>query len=178
MERTAHISLDTVLEDPVGFDFQLPFSLEALDREPLLDISPVHLSGAISRIERGFAMDGEVAFEARLECSRCLAPYPFELAEPFSLVLYRRVETPGEEREIGRPDLDVSYFDGQTLDVSPIAEERVQLSLPMKPLCREDCAGLCPVCGGDRNLARCACRDETIDPRWNALRELQKTEKA
>ena len=177
MKPTEHINLDSVLAEPVEFEFDLPFSVASLDREPLVAISPVRLGGRISRIEGGFALDGEVAFTARLECSRCLADYPFEFDEPFSLLLYPRKETGVEEREIERRELDVSYYDSEVLSLHPVAEERIQLALPMKPLCREECAGLCPTCGQDRNARPCDCRSEAVDPRWNALRELQKIEK-
>ena len=177
MKPEPHISLDAVLLEPFEFEFDLDFSLATLDREPLVEISPVRLTGTINRIEGGFALDGQVAFDARLECSRCLAAYPFALDETFSLLLYPRRPAGAEEREIEKRDLDVSYYDTENLPVSPIAEERIQLALPMKPLCREECAGLCPTCGEDRNAGSCDCRTETIDPRWNALRELQRIEK-
>lgn len=177
MERQAQIPLEKVAREPLEFDFELPFSPRSLDREPVIEISPVRFTGRIARVENGFALDGVVAFTARLECSRCLAPYPFEFDETFSLILYRQKETSGVEREIGRQDLDVSYFSSDILELAPIAEERIQLAIPMKPLCRDECAGLCPSCGEDRNSGPCGCRIKTPDPRWNALRELQKIEK-
>ena len=101
-----------------------------------------------------------------------------EAGEPFSLVLARRAAGAPDVRELSRNDLDVSYFDGDTLDVSPIAEERVQMSIPMKPLCREDCLGLCPRCGKDRNVAPCDCAQEESDPRWGALEQWKNATKS
>jgi len=60
------------------------------------------------------------------------------------------------------------------VSVAPIVEERIQIALPMKPLCREDCRGLCPQCGADRNVSPCSCVVEFIDPRWRALQVLKK----
>ena len=178
MNRPAHIPLDAVIDEPLAFEFVLPFSLKALDREPLLEISPVRLPGRVSRIEAGFSLEARVVFTGRLECSRCLSGYPFALDEAFSLLLYKRPEMPAGEKEIDREDLDVSFYDAEMLPVAPIAEERIQLAIPMKPLCREECLGLCPQCGQDRNLSPCDCRNEAVDPRWGALKEFRKAQKA
>jgi uncharacterized protein len=87
-------------------------------------------------------------------------------------VLYPR-RPAGEEQELERKDLDVLFYDEPVVRLAPIAEERVQMALPMKPLCRPDCRGLCPGCGKDLNLGPCACAREGIDPRWEALRDLR-----
>ena len=81
----------------------------------------------------------------------------------------------GEDRDDGLEltsgDLDVLYYDELVLPLDPLVEEQVQLELPMKALCRDDCRGLCPTCGADRNLAPCGCRPPT-DERWKSLRTL------
>jgi uncharacterized protein len=169
MRHPNHIDLQAVTEDPLAFEFEIPLSLAALDREPLLEISPVRLDGTLSRIEGGFSLDARCGFDGRLECSRCLAPYPFTVDDPFTLVLSPRVAGSSDMPELSRDDLDVYPYDGDSIDVAPIAEERVQMSIPMKPLCREDCQGLCPRCGADRNLGPCGCAVQEPDPRWSAL---------
>jgi uncharacterized protein len=169
MKGAHRIDLQAVREEPVAVAFELPFGLGALDREPLLEISPVRLNGTISRIERGYLLEARCAFEGKLECSRCLAAYPFAADEPFSLVLAERSAAAAGERELAPEDLDLAFYEGDGIDVSPIAEERIQMSIPMKPLCREDCRGLCPRCGADRNVGTCDCATEEPDPRWAAL---------
>jgi uncharacterized protein len=173
MTRPNHIDLSAIDDEPVGFTFEVPFTLESLDREPLLAISPVRLTGTIRRIERGFAVDARHALEGQLECSRCLTAYPFASEEDFSLLLYPRPASLPDVRGLAPEDLDVSYYDGEDLDVEPIAEERVQMAIPMKPLCRDDCAGLCPRCGQDWNRGRCDCTADEGDPRWAALRTVR-----
>ncbi|HTD53290.1 MAG TPA: hypothetical protein VK780_09715, partial [Thermoanaerobaculia bacterium] len=84
------LSLEKVLDEPVAFAFDIPFSAPALEREPLLEISPVRLEGEIERIEGGFSLEGRLAYTGRLECSRCLVPYAFDENQRFSLVLYPR----------------------------------------------------------------------------------------
>jgi uncharacterized protein len=174
MRHPFHLSLDSVLEEPQAFDFELPIPASQIDREPLLEISPVKMAGTVSRIARGYALEARVCWNGRLECSRCLAPYPFSSEETFTVVLSRRQPAAEGEIALEKEDLDISFYEDPTISVVPIAEERVQISIPMKPLCREDCRGLCPRCGQDRNVGSCTCKVEDVDPRWDALRALRR----
>lgn len=167
------ISLEA-LHEPVSFDFELRFSPKDLDREPLLEITPVRFAGQVSPIEAGFALHGDLDWGGKLECSRCLTPYPFRADEDFSLVLYKREPGGPAEQELEKDDLDVYFYEEPEVRVAPIVEERIQMALPMKPLCREDCKGLCPTCGTDWNQGSCRCQENRIDPRWEALQKLKK----
>ncbi len=167
------ISLDSVLDEPLRFASDLAIGLEAIDREPLVAISPLQVSGEVARIEGGYALSARLVWEGRLECSRCLAAYPFASTEDFELVLYPRPANADAELELTRDDLDAFYYDEPVIELSPIAQERVQMALPMKPLCQPDCKGLCVECGKDLNAGPCACAREAADPRWEALRALR-----
>ena len=68
--------------------------------------------------------------------------------------------------------LDVDFYDKDEIDVGVLIETETTLALPMKPLCREGCLGLCPVCGGNRNLVQCDCQQRAPDPRLAALKDL------
>ena len=172
--KPATVSLEAVQDEPLRFDAALEVGVAAFDREPLLAISPLELSGEVLRIDGGYALSARLVYGGELECSRCLAAYPFREDEAFTLVLYpRRPPTPGEEVELGKDDFDALFYDDPTIALSPIAEERVQVALPMKPLCRPDCRGLCPACGKDLNQGPCGCTHETVDPRWEALKGLK-----
>jgi DUF177 domain-containing protein len=173
MSRSDVLSLEQVFEEPVSFEFDLSFSAPALGREPLVEISPVHFEGNVSRIEGGHALEGRLSYEGRLECSRCLVLYPFEEREQFSLLLYKRSPQGSEERELERSDLDAYFYEEPEVAVVPIVEERIQLAVPMKPLCSADCRGLCVQCGADLNQAPCGCASQASDPRWEALKILQ-----
>jgi DUF177 domain-containing protein len=174
MKPAAALSLETITDDPLRFDFELPFTLEALDREPLVSISPASLVGEVSRVEGGYALSARLTWSGQLECSRCLAPYDFANDEEFSLLLYPRAPVAEKELSLEGGDFDAYFYDDAMLSVSPIAEERIQMAVPMKPLCREECRGLCPQCGSDLNVSECNCASDEIDPRWRALRLLKK----
>src|SRR5262249_17035729 len=77
MKRRDVLPLESVLEEPVSFEADLAVPLTAIDREPLVALSPLALSGEARRIEGGYALDARLGYSGELECSRCLNPYPF-----------------------------------------------------------------------------------------------------
>ena len=112
MKQPNTLSLEAVLDEPLPFAFELSFSTEGLDREPLLEISPVRLEGEISRIEKGFSLDASIAYAGRLECSRCLASYPFQAREDFSLILTKRpAAAAGGEISLEGEDFDAYFYE-------------------------------------------------------------------
>jgi len=174
MKPVASLSLETIVDEPLRFDFELPLTLEGLDREVLVAISPARIAGEVSRVEGGHALSARLTWGGELECSRCLVPYPFANDEEFSLVLYPRPPVTESEVSLEPEDFDAYFYDDPVVPVAPIVEERVQMAVPMKPLCRDDCRGLCPSCGSDLNVSECDCAVEEVDPRWRALQLLKK----
>ena len=83
-------------------------------------------------------------------------------------------EAQEEEVELTDRDVVVGYYEGDRLDLGEVVREQILLALPLKPLCREDCRGLCPACGQNRNLVPCGCPppEEPGDPRLEPLRKL------
>ena len=76
----------------------------------------------------------------------------------------------GDEQELGADDLETDVYDQGTLDLNALLETETSLALPMKPLCREECRGLCPVCGENRNTTACACEERAPELRWEPLK--------
>jgi uncharacterized protein len=76
-----------------------------------------------------------------------------------------------EETELTSSDLDVVWYEDFVVPFDPLVEELLQLEIPLKPLCRPDCRGLCPRCGADRNTTPCDCREEG-DARLAKLKSL------
>ena len=77
--------------------------------------------------------------------------------------------------ELSAEDLDVLYYEDFVVPFDPLVEEQLQLELPMKALCRDDCKGLCPQCGSDRNAAPCDCAPPS-DERWKSLKTILETD--
>ncbi len=127
----------------------------------------------IERRSGEVAITGSYRATARLACSRCLEVLTTEVDPEVDLHLFPSPAS-REEVELGPDDLEVDFYQGNTLDVGGLLRSEMLLALPMKPLCRADCRGLCPVCGGNRNLTACACEARAIDPRLAPLEALRR----
>ena len=104
-------------------------------------------------------------------CGRCLEPFP---ARVRAVVDVRVVPRParGDTVELASDDLDVDFYQNDELDLDALLETETTLALPRNPLCRDDCHGLCPVCGGNRNVTVCGCPKRAADPRLALLKDL------
>lgn len=154
--------------EPVAFSEEVALPA-GVGGEDAIAFAPVRLVGTLSKTGVGYAVRGEVSGQGRLRCVRCLGEFTFSFHERFFVQLQPLAQAPQEEEvQLSRKDLDVRFFTEPVLDLAELAGEQVELALPMKPLCREDCRGLCPRCGIDRNLASCQCTPE-VDERWQPL---------
>jgi uncharacterized protein len=77
-----------------------------------------------------------------------------------------------EEVAIDEGEAEIGFYEGDGMQLEDILREQILLSLPMQKICREDCRGICPVCGKNRNEFSCDCKIRSIDDRWQALRNL------
>lgn len=128
------------------------------------------LVGALVEVE------GAVSCTLVLPCSRCLQPVEQDLT--LALVLsFSRQPAGGmpfeEERELTENEVGLIPFEGDTLDLHDAIEQELVMALPLHPLCREECAGLCPVCGADLNRQRCACTPPQLHAALAALRNFK-----
>jgi uncharacterized protein len=116
--------------------------------------------------------EGRLASSVTGTCARCLESYPFDIDREFKFVV-KPAPARGSEAVLSDEDLALSFYAGEEVDLSPLVREEMILALPTRPLCREDCSGLCPYCGRNRNTASCDCTDEWRDPRLAPLRNLK-----
>jgi uncharacterized protein len=100
---------------------------------------------------------GALRAEGRGTCSRCAEEYPFPIDVPFTFVLTPRAAGDTVEHELSEDDLSLSFYDGKEIDVTPLVHEQAILALPTRPLCSEECLGLCTRCGANLNAGPCAC---------------------
>jgi len=111
---------------------------------------------------------------ANMICSRCLSEFGMEQMLDLGLFIHRRGAEGGIGDEIALADADTILVDGPEIDIGEIIVQEVLLELPMKPLCYEQCTGLCPTCGSPAGSKGCTCRErEQTDPRWAALAQLK-----
>jgi uncharacterized protein len=107
-----------------------------------------------------------------LACSRCLEPFELPVDAEFDVRYLPQSENTGEEREVEEDDLTVAFYRDEVIDLGQLLEEQFYLALPMKPLCRDDCQGLCPSCGVNLNVETCGCQVRWEDPRLAGLKAL------
>ena len=155
----------------------------ALKDEEFRIVGPVVLGADLRKDARKVRLVGRVGATLECECSRCLEPFQVPVDAAFDVMFLpaeSNVAGPpsrgevDDEQEVREDDLGVSFYKDETLDFGELMREQFFLALPMKPLCRADCQGLCPVCGINRNRDTCSCRSEWVDPRMEALRNLRK----
>jgi uncharacterized protein len=134
----------------------LPLARVADDTELDLDL-------AAESLVDGIHVRGTVRGDLELECRRCLRAFSQPASVPVDELF-----VPGEEEgEDAFPIVD------DTIELEPAIRDAVLLALPPNPLCREDCRGLCPTCGADRNQVDCGHTDDSPDIRWEALARLR-----
>ena len=120
--------------------------------------TPVHLEVNLERILEGLVVRGTLSAAWAGECARCLRPVDGRL----TLGVDELFETDPVEGETYRLEHD-------TIDLEPLTRDALGLELPIMPLCRPDCAGICPECGADRNETDCSCAEEASDGHFAAL---------
>lgn len=170
------IRLDRITAEPFHWQEKLIIPVETLDRPELADVSEISCQGRVLAIEDGFLVEARLDYEQQLICVRCLTPFVDEVEKEVELrVVPKAPEETVSELELSGNDLTLLTLDDEILDTTPVILEQLQLNIPMRALCRDDCAGLCPVCGNNRNDQPCQCEDQKVDPRWEVLKDWQKS---
>ena len=164
------------------------FDMDRDELERLLDLSPddltaIHAGGGMSTdvrvLRAGKGPDSDLVVSAHIRCTveqacvRCLAPVRTDLDLDVRALYTREQEASGGEPDLTGDDLDTYGFQGDTVDLDQMVRENVILGAPEYPLCKEDCAGLCPVCGCNLNHEKCSCVRDEVDPRFAALKDFK-----
>ena len=156
----------------LGFDLR-PAQVEGIEGLELTSPMAVHLH--VTKTGRNILLEGGIACQVSLVCSRCLKIYPDAWDLPFKMTLCPH---PGREmegeRELNLDDMEVTFYRGEEIDLGAVVREELILALPFRPLCHEGCKGLCAGCGADLNLEPCRCASAGIDPRLAPLKNLLK----
>ncbi|OQX63959.1 MAG: hypothetical protein DRH37_00985 [Deltaproteobacteria bacterium] len=120
-----------------------------------------------------YIFDGRMHTCLFVRCDRCLETYRRNVDSQFRLFLLPRLPDPDRtDVELLEDDMDVHIIKGYKVDLNEMIREQIYLSLPMKSLCREDCCGLCPVCGINLNKERCNCQRGEGHPGFSKLKTL------
>jgi uncharacterized protein len=150
-----------------------PDELNPVDERVRLT-APAAVTGKVRLSGNEVFVSGHVDTRAQVECDRCLQPVEAPVSADFTLEYITGSEYESSEvAELTEAEMSVAVFDGEGLDVDEIVKEQILLAVPTRMLCREDCKGICPECGIDRNTGECSCVADDIDPRWAALKNFK-----
>lgn len=168
------VSADARLRLDIGDILDIPGASRTLHERlvvPGTSSSPAAelvLDASLDSMLDGIGVHGTLIGQATTQCSRCLEP----MMIPVEATVREVFLSPGEETAEG----EAYEVRGVEIDLEPLIRDHVALDLPAYPRCREDCAGLCPTCGIDRNTMTCSCTTVSIDPRLRVLADLEPME--
>ncbi len=177
-KKTLQISIKSIPE--TGKDLSLDLGQEWFNRwreeDPGLEFSKGAVQGKVSLAKHShdILVRGHLQGHLGLVCGRCLEPFDAPLAADFDLLLVPAPagEGPAEE-ELSAAELDLDFYSGETVDLEAVIREQIILQLPLKPLCQENCKGLCPVCGANLNRETCSCQAARSDSPFATLAKLK-----
>lgn len=156
---------------------QIDFGTELTQQQPLRTTGTAtlleeHRGG--KNVVQDIRLVGDLSTVVEFRCARCLEPVTREVKQDFDL-LYRPLgaDAGPAERHLAEADVEIGYFEGGGLRLEDVLKEQVLLAAPVKAVCREDCRGICPQCGVNRNQQACNCVVDAPDARWSALNEIR-----
>jgi uncharacterized protein len=158
------LNVGFVIAQSAGFSRDFPFDLPQLNIPPDLHLSS--LAGVVraTRTPQGILMQASFQAMINLECVRCLLEFQQTLNIEFT-ELYAFSQRYATDSGLIMPETGI-------IDLTPVLREYVLLEIPISPLCRPDCKGLCPVCGSNLNESTCQHEDDSGDPRLASLKAL------
>jgi uncharacterized protein len=164
-------NVSQLLQEPIGTTRQQEVDTEI---EIAGEMSAVRGEVTLTRTDRGILAQGKIETSIGLNCSRCLTrsklTAELDIAEEYF---------PTKDIESGAALAEPEGAGGfpinedHVLDLTEAIRQYAELQIPMKPLCRPDCAGFCPSCGRNLNEGKCDCGGKEADPRWQVLRQAQ-----
>ncbi len=168
--------VDEIPEGGLNFDALVEKDRLGIDQSDCSLTEDVMVKGKLTKIEREILFSGELQTRLQVICTRCLKPFPFPVKNKIQVHFVPRVKelSPGSEVEIRETDIEQEVYEEERVDLTGPIRDQILLDVPLICLCRENCKGICPVCGIDLNSNQCECQNEgDIDPRFAVLKNLK-----
>jgi uncharacterized protein len=177
---TVKIFVERLTQSPVNEVFEVPASwwLEQTAHAPTLDceiLAPFQFSLRSYLSGRNIILEGRCTGVIEVQCGRCLARYPHALRDEFRLIAEEaKGRVPPDPESCERltrdglwltDEIETAWYRGGVIELDVFFTEVIAEMLPLHPVCREDCKGLCPVCGVSQNDTSCGCDIETVTPK-------------
>ena len=161
------ILITDIPEEGLDLDFT-----ETFVAEEVALVSPVKAHLELTKTFSEIIITGSVKAEMELECSRCLKKYRRFMDEPVHVVYHPLAEIGADRHELKDDEMDMGFYQGDELDLQELIREQILLNVQMKPLCDENCRGICSQCGTDLNINTCDCDTKKLDSRLEVLKKL------
>ena len=160
------INISRLSEGAHQYDFETDAKSLDLDAR-FTDV--VRVGAVLEKTGRQMHLKADLRTKAHFTCDRCLDEFERDLAPHYEIVY--RTETSGTH---GNNEEEFQYLspDASLLDLGEDVRQFLILAVPQKLLCKDDCRGLCPKCGANRNKVACNCAEDATDPRWEALKKM------
>lgn len=140
-------------------------------------LAPIKVRLKVIRVSDMIEVEGNVETRVRLSCSRCLQDFETPLENRFALTYTRELpdvaDAPEEGAELNADEMGLVPFRGDEINLQETIQEQVVIAFPLRPLCSQDCKGLCPQCGADLNAGTCGCRRNSFSMKFAALKDFQ-----
>lgn len=167
---------------PIDFDESLaPGTIDFV--EEIHQIGTLHTAGRVDLLkEHREARDivddirirGSLQTRIEVACARCLEPVEQPIDTSFDLIFRPAgADSDSTDHAISASETEIGYYEGDGLLLEDVLREQILLALPAKILCSEECRGLCPECGRNRNTDPCDCAAASTDPRWSSLQAIR-----
>ncbi|WP_088534284.1 DUF177 domain-containing protein [Geobacter sp. DSM 9736] len=159
------------VEEPVE---DYPILLSSQDAGECRFVEPLKLWLTVTREFDHIRVNGRVETRVLLDCSRCLAGFEAPVVSNFTVFYSREADVPqDEEVELAEADLVSATYRGDVIDLNPEIAEQVMMEIPLKPLCNEECQGLCNKCGADLNKVECGCDRSDLNFKMSVLKSFK-----
>lgn len=157
-------TLKKQLGSSISFNFVASPEMLALSQDAAWVTGDIRVEGEVVNNGQNFEVKGIIKLGAVLQCSRCLNAFSQELDIIFDEYYSDKLNDGYQAEE--------NYLEGDDLELTQLIQANIYFAEPLKPLCSEECRGICPECGTNLNEALCECNRETLDPRLAALKKL------
>lgn len=153
-----------------NFSFEGTLELPESETGPLS--SDIKVNAVVTSMGSRYLLAADLECNIHGKCDRCLEDSVSKVCMEFEIVFQREEDVKAVSEQDEGDFVLLSGNEEYCYDISQRVKESVLLNLPMKMLCKEDCKGICPICGANLNIEDCGCEREEIDPRWAPLKDL------
>jgi len=133
--------------------------------------SPIEAHLELRKSGQSVHVHGRLGGDIEVACSRCLKPVKRTLELPLDVTFHPMPEMGPDKHELQMDEMDLDFYEGDSIDLGGLLREQVLLNMDIKPLCDENCRGICQQCGKDLSTGDCLCKKEATDSRLEVLRK-------